>query len=160
GGFSAPQFGQAFPAGRAAPNTGAGGGARGGAGGGLRAGAAPEAAAAGTPSPTRARPLADCATPGGANAAGGVVSLATPRPADAGGASSSAADAAAPSGARHRLHSEATSSFSLPHAGQMIIGSASIRAARRMGQSADNRGRIRLWHGASKRVSGGLLAFS
>src|SRR2546427_574803 len=56
GGFSAPHFGQAFPAGRAAASTDSGGGTRGGAGGGLRAGPAPEAAAEGMPSPMRARP--------------------------------------------------------------------------------------------------------
>ena len=39
-------------------------------------------------------------------------------------------------------------------------GCASIRAARRMGQSADNKGRIDHWHTASNRVSGGLPELS
>src|SRR6267143_1007931 len=38
-------------------------------------------------------------------------------------------------------------------------GCASIRAGRRMGQSAGNKGRILRWHSASSRVSGCLLAF-
>src|SRR2546422_1961611 len=43
-------------------------------------------------------------------------------PSDPGAASNSRGASSSRSGARHRLHSEATSSFSLPHAGQVTMG--------------------------------------